>query len=645
MQSKASSYRVFGVDAHVDDASTYRVRSLLTGAVRTLTEWEARLLFFCDAFQTIEQHADRSLMRFGLNRHARDATIRLLDKLVQAGFMVTEEDLRSKIRTIGADHSSYLASRSGRVAHVDSRAGITALGVPTCGRPASLKRALESYAAHFARYDRRPIFVVMEDSRDAASARASLEITRQFFRAWGSGVRMASREDRLRFAGEIAARCNVPDDVLRFALLGDDRFGPSYGATRNSLLLDLAGEMMLMGDDDTICRLAAPPESTNGLAFSSRVDSNDLWFFDTPDACESSVQPVETDFLAMHEGFLGRHPADCAADADALALDGMEYPFLRKLHDPGARVAVSLSGMRGDAGAPFAFRFLQDGYTFARLTASERAYRRGMAAREIIRSATQRTISDGAFCMTASIGMDNRQLLPPFPPVLRNEDGVFGALLSACFPGSFTGYVPVCIVHRPGRARVRNRRPGVTDRARPTESPEQYHPPETPRGPQNGDARFTSYLANGVLTWLILSQRNKRTSNTAAENLRALGAHLATVGTTSPETFAAFVRETADRAVRINILHAEMQRDRRECAPEYWLRDVDTYVLAARKSLGAPDFAVPDDLPGDAAQRMRSFQVLVARFGRLLEAWPELVAAATDLKRYGIRITKEVGAL
>ncbi len=87
-----------------------------------------------------------------------------------------------------------------------------------------------------------------------------------------------------------------------------------------------------------------------------------------------------------------------------------------------------------------------DGLTRGRLVRSEKDYRFSMSAQRILRCANNATISDGAFLSGVNIGLDNRELLAPFLPVQRNEDGVFASLIRACSVG-YLGYLPHMIMH------------------------------------------------------------------------------------------------------------------------------------------------------------------------------------------------------
>jgi hypothetical protein len=56
--------------------------------------------------------------------------------------------------------------------------------------------------------------------------------------------------------------------------------------------------------------------------------------------------------------------------------------------------------------------------------------------------------------MTGFFGFDNRVLLPPFFPVQRNADGIFGLILQKCMKGSYIAFLPSVLLHEPAAERM-----------------------------------------------------------------------------------------------------------------------------------------------------------------------------------------------
>lgn len=612
-------YRTFGTTITPHGSRKVLVHSQRSGTTRLLAPAEVHLLRACDTFRTLHDHAARNWLIVRAMAYASGADTghagasdamasvqRQLQGFVDDGFLVSDAGLHEEIRALcrQAEDAEEAANT------------ITSIGIPTRDRPESLRRALASYTENTTRFGRAPDCTVIDDSREADTQALNKEGLRAVQRHYGGRIRYANREERARFAGELARSIGIPEDIPRFALLGDTRCGKTYGGCRNALLLDAAGALTVQADDDTVCRLAAAPGAETGLTLTSRTDANELWFFERFDEAQAFAPEIEEDFLGLHEQLLGRRLTDCigtvAAAGDDLDVREIEPRFLDSMRLPEAKVAVSFVGTAGDSGAQYPFRFLHGGRTFDRLVATEHAYRLGMTTRQMVKVTPRPSISDGAYCMTTNIGLDHRALLPPFMPVMRNEDGIFGSLLSGLFAGSYTGYLPCVVLHSPPEARTL-----AADAHR---------------------IRHKAFLTNGLLTWIIRSFFSHPAGPDPARNIRALGRSLQELGTLPLEPFADFLRATAWRAMQSNVVYAEQRLEALSAAPAYWKDDVRAYLRVVAEAVVQPDFFIPSDLEGRAAEKLALFQDLVYKFGELLVYWPALVEAAGALRARGDRL-------
>ena len=196
----------------------------------------------------------------------------------------------------------------------------------------SLIACLESYSENSRRHGRSPEFVVTDDSPGAEiqnQTRATLQSLEKQLRAQ---IRYAGRRERSGFAEALARESAVPLEIIRFALFGDDRCALSTGANRNSLLLDTVDAMVLSVDDDSRCRIAAPDDAEQTLAFFSGYDPTEFWFFADHASALESVSFIDVDVLRCHESLLGNAVADEVEPAGS------------------GRVAITLHGLLGDSG-------------------------------------------------------------------------------------------------------------------------------------------------------------------------------------------------------------------------------------------------------------------------------------------------------
>jgi len=463
---------------------------------------------------------------------------------------------------------------------------IDTIGFVTRDRPATLRRAVASAFVHARVHDRSPRLVVVDDGVDRRATLDALQSLRV-------DVTYVGREEKLATCARLAIVTGVPLPIIELALLGDPALGFTAGANRNALLLACAGRAFLGLDDDMRCELATAPGGGSQLRLASD-EPTAIWFYGDPGERARAVGRCgDVDLLAAHEALLGRDLGRLVGAETS----GTEH-FARELHHGFGRVAISVSGVHGDCGLSSPLTYLmKGGATRERLLAD---YERHRSAREILRVVDAPTITRRAFCMTGAIGLDHRELLPPFLPAGRGEDGVFATTLRLCDPFGFIGLVPVAVLHDPDDTRAFD--PGALTRAFRISDCVQLLSQAAPFG----DPR----------------QR-------PATRLFTLGRHLADLAERPWTELVDVLRDQHARQLAHHLPICEaMLADHRD-APPAWRRDLSRHlVTAAGRARSMTDFGPSDlaDLP--VAEQRTRFQRLLLGYGQLLSAWPTLVAAA-----------------
>ena len=464
----------------------------------------------------------------------------------------------------------------------------------TRDRLPSLIACLESYVRNGQRHDRSPDFVVSDDSPSPEASDRTKAALRWMATRFNASVRYAGRQEKSRFAEALAAESEVSREIITFALFGDERCPLSTGANRNSLLLDTAGSLMMAVDDDTLCQVAAARDHESAQSFFPGYDPTAFWFF--PDRAQTiqSLSFVDADILGCHEELLGR-----AVDSTS------------------GRVVMTLNGLAGDSGMASPRYYLSlTGTSRDRLVASEQAYRSALESREVLRSVHQPTITAGSFCMTTFLGLDNRDLLPPFFPVQRNSDGIFGLTLRKCVDASHVAFLPWILLHAP-------------------EPPRAFAPDE-----MWADAA-TVRMADIVIA-SILDHQNLTGDATVATRLADLGEQMRWLGSLDYPDFEARLR--TQQQIRnftfLMALHGQLHTY--GASPTYWADDVSRMIELTSQASSAEDHLVPRDLlQGRDARAARLLsQELVAKYGEVLAAWPAMVAAAKRLRDNGCRLAE-----
>ncbi|MCK6547308.1 SDR family NAD(P)-dependent oxidoreductase, partial [Myxococcota bacterium] len=500
-------------------------------------------------------------------------------------------------------------------------ATIRAVGLVTADRIGAAERALTSYAENLRRHGRDAELRVYDDSPDPDVRAGYVDMLRRLGAKLGATISYAGRDDKERFARRLSEEAGVSPAIVDSALVRPPSLGYGCGANRNAMLLDGAGEAIFSIDDDTICRVARPPEPAEGLAIRGGLDPSSHWFFEDHEAALRAATFEDVDLLALHEALLGRSGAELLAEATQVHTGAghTDAEVEARARAGDAHVALTVTGTLGDCGwavpfgrwtGPLGYLVLDDA-SHARLVASEASYVRACSSRQLLRVVDRPTIADDANPISTFIGLDARSLLPPFLPVFRGADMILGAMIREVLPAGLVGHVPGALVHAPIE-------------------PRRFWPGEVVRNATGWDS--TQLAIDALRAWRAPATRDP------AARVEALGVHLAELGKLPLAEFVAFV---AGESRRESLRFAERLRAhlaRHSDAPVYWRRDLSRFVELLETSLDVPERWVPLDVRvkvGSSERALQTVQLVIARLGALLRAWPALFEAARTLRARG----------
>jgi hypothetical protein len=560
-----------------------------TRTVRVLERQKAALLASCQTFRTIDDHARTPEARVELEVFARD------------GLLVEEDALRARCRA---------------AAQKEDPVTISTVSVVTADRVGSLRQCLSSYLDNARSHERTISVQVMDDARTAKSRTQTQQMLSALARVRGAEIIYAGADEKRALARALAADGEIPPEVLEFALFDPEGCGRTTGANHNAQLLFAAGQPFVSVDDDTTARLAPTPGGNEGLALSSEYESQPTWFFADRARAVAGAVFADEDALSVHEHVLGRTPSSCVGDVSpaSLAVDRLGAMLLRQVESGRGRVSVTQTGLVGDAASayPPALSHLR-GDSWARLVASEEGYRQAARSREVRRGSAQLTITDNAALSTGPVsGFDARALLPPFFPVQRNTDGIFGVTLRSTIQGSCIAHLPWTFEHAPEEARLIE---------------------------EDAVTRFAgrSRLQDIVLACLHSFAFVAGSDDEPSARIAALGQHLRGIGSLENEDFLTFMRPWVWRVKAGFIAALEQDLAAHNSQPSYWAADVQRFVETLRQALATDAYFVPEDLPNLLAdeERIQLTRRLIGSFGDLMTWWPVIFERARAIRAGG----------
>jgi len=543
----------------------------------------------CDHFATIDEHTERAVRQLRLPADRREPLREALEHLARQGWLVSKSELL----------------RCARETTVSRRAPLESIGIPSKRRPDSLARCVRSVAEHARRHDRNARLVVA-DSTPIAEASKPRAVMLSLASELGIDIRWIGLEERARWGGQLAARAGAPREIVEFALLGSASSDNDIGANRNTLLLAHAGQAFVSCDDDILFELRTRPDASSGVVLSDGPASFTL-HADFESAREALIGSPSCLF-DLHERVLGHSVGTCVAGLDdaAVTVHSIGSTSLSSVLDGRARVVVSFAGLFGDAGASYPVHYLwaHDDIRSQLLGGAEQ-YRSLVEGRQLVRVPRELTLSSGRSSMTTSFALDATRIVPPFFPVLRGEDLIFGAIVGACWQDALFAHLPCALAHRP----MEPRRASL-DRLWDPEPAMSFY---------------------GVLLGVLrLTLPAPNLAATGEDRMRRLGRALRELSALREADLLAMIREILIENIARQVGRLEELLRTSQGSPDYWANNLGRYIAHQLQVVQNPDLPIPREL-ARTREPAQELKVLIDAYGRLIEAWPEIFAAARQL--------------
>lgn len=560
--------------------------------------------------------ADRALAYNTVNDVAMSLSTELARELAQFRsfrFLAAHEHARSEL--VEAISSHILSSRSEifRWWRTNEsklpQAKVEVIGIATRNRPQLLDRCIRSYSQNARDTGRDVRFLVSDGAVDPNAVAVTRDVLRSLVRELRVEIAYSDVNSRLLYCDAFGRATGLDVSGLRFALAPESSNFVNTGSCRNALLLETLGSSFICVDDDTVCHPRRPSKAQGTLRLTSRYDPCRFDFPMNQEEIEAMAPKEAVDFVGLHESHLGRSIRSFApspSDEGIVDIESIDGLLMRLLRDgPEGRVAVTALGFVGDCGVSrFAPNLFLDSESQKGLISSRERFSCAVRTREVLRYVDRTTLSRGGFSIGINLGLCNRSTLPPFPPLYRSQDGVFGVLLRYCSADAYFCYLPWAIEHRPAQ-------------------PRSFPPPVFTAA----DLR-TSFA--GFLFGLTQEQESISCATDADARLRELGSRLAQVGAMQDEDFARHVRSRLIRIRAANLREAEPRLNSPDI-PDYYREALRSYVTALEQAIVSEDLITPEDVGLDSPPTARmTLQGEIRRFGTLLESWPSYLEAARE---------------
>ncbi len=227
-------------------------------------------------------------------------------------------------------------------------------------------------------------------------------------------------------------------------------------------------------------------------------------------------------------------------------------------------------------------------------------------SREMAQVVNQVTITENTFPLVGVCmgGLDNRELLPPFPPTGLATDLAFVLMLTKCFPDAYTVHLPLALIHAPIEAR------------------------------SYLESTFDVSFYDWILDCIHLFDPGL--ASTPTDRLFKLGQFLDEIGRLPTASFLKFMRQQLWRSkgLAASILEKQLCNSQ-EPLPALCRRDIEAYLGQMRQSTLIPVEQLLRDGPD-------IFQRSLVQFAQILKWWPTIVETAKQLRAEGYRLAQPI---
>ncbi len=555
-------------------------------------------LLLCRQFRTIDEHA-AYIVECNPGMQGQQADIaRVLQTMVASGMLVSAREICDSLK-----------QRREEPADTDPP-GDPVVAIITWERPQALERLLSSISNNCDTENMHCLYVI-DDSRTAENIRQNRALSEKFAPEIGTPLKYFGRQEQTSLLEQLGKK--LPGQRQTIDFLADHSRWPDHwtaGLSRNLALLLSCGRRLVVMDDDSVCDVFDPPRPKPAITFSDAPREAD--FFASEQDWIPLHQQINPDPIQRHMQFLGLSFSEALAvlgennlkpttftDSTALQISELQQD---------SPVLVTECGSLGCPGTA-ANTWLPDmaPNSLKQMLASSEKTTQALTIRQVWSGRNQPHFAPRPN-MSQITGFDNRRFLPPYLPIMRNQDKLFGLMLDFIFPSSVTLDLPWAVPHLP-----------IPERS--------WSDRELNFTP--GDS-FPAFFFEK-----ILEHKSTCLSDSPEARLEALSAWFDDLAAASKHVLRDMYREARLRNDAETLRHLDELLTRSDTAPVDWqnyLRNGIGQLNADIELASRADFPVrglPRGMEGD--ELITFWKEVWSGFARALSAWPEIRNAAAEI--------------
>ncbi len=396
-------------------------------------------LSHCSKFKTIDQHTATIIDKNPDMKDQKDAVKQVFEQMLKTGMLVSAKATCDRLKA------------KGETAERDDQNNNPVAAIITWERPKALERLLDSIAANCDTASIHRLYVI-DDSRKAENISQNKQIVEKYTPDIDTEIQYFGQQEQQQLIESLIKDLPGHEQDIRF-LIDQSKWRDHWtaGLNRNLALLLSCGRRLVMLDDDTVCDTFDPPRVNPSITFSD--DPREADFFADEQEWAHLHQPINPDPIKRHMQCLGLSVSEALDKLGENHLKAAGFSNATSLQvselKPDSPVLVTECGSLGCPGSSrntwlpdMAPRSLKAMLNSERTTTNALTTRKVWSGRSHPHFAPRPNMSQ-------ITGFDNRQMLPPYLPMVRAQDRLFGNMLDYLYPASVTLDYPWAVPHLP----------------------------------------------------------------------------------------------------------------------------------------------------------------------------------------------------
>ena len=484
------------------------------------------------------------------------------------------------------------------------------VAVITNNRPDLLEKAVSSIAENSSIKDKNIPIHIFDDSIKNKTAANNISVLKKISEKYDIKTIYKGKKEKEEYLDLLESKikgAGIEREILEFAFYGRSELNivKGGGGNRNAALLMLAGEKLITFDDDTQYKIVERRSYSRDIKISTESNP-EIDHSSSLKSISKHFRESETDIISYMTDLLGEN---CSSFLNANELKNSKdiYPPIWKI------IEKKESNIKAVLGGIYGGKWFSSHYGIPLYDREERnkSFRKNYSKIKkdpvSLLLPENLTITRSSLFVTTAAGFDTADILPPFPPYSRNEDGIWAKIFLLLNRNSFIAHLPYAVFHE------------TENKSSFTEKDFEKCSPEI-----------------GAVTALIIDYVfNKYLENLRQPDYNSLSKQILDFTKLSDDSFL-----SACHNIRMDYTAKLIERfenilDKYNRKPRDWANDVDKYIENLKKHSLDPLNALPGKMKEyfGIEETIRLLKLCLEDYSSLLNHWPEIWKAAVIINK------------